>query len=137
MTIWSRIVGGVDLVFRALADPSRRALLDRLAVDDGLSLGELCRVLPDMTRFGVMKHLGVLEDAHLVSTERDGRRKLHYLNPVPIREIHDRWISRYAAPFVVALTDLSAELAADDPDTEVDHGRSPARVRDVHQGHAC
>jgi DNA-binding transcriptional ArsR family regulator len=95
-----------DAVFRALADPSRRLLLDRLRERDGRTLGELCEILPDMTRFGVMKHLAVLADAHLVVSERHGRTKLHYLNPVPIREIHDRWISNYAEPFVSALTDL-------------------------------
>ena len=96
----------LDTVFRALADPSRRRLLDGLRARDGRTLGELCDVLPDMTRFGVMKHVAVLADAHLVVTERQGRTKLHYLNPVPIRGIHDRWISRYAEPFVAGLTDL-------------------------------
>jgi DNA-binding transcriptional ArsR family regulator len=99
-------VDDLDAVFRALADASRRRLLDRLRERDGRTLGQLCEVLPDMTRFGVMKHLAVLADAHLVVTERHGRTKLHYLNPVPIREIHDRWISRYAEPFVAGLTDL-------------------------------
>lgn len=97
---------GTDAVFKALADESRRALLDELRARDGRTLTELCDVLPDMTRFGVMKHLRVLEDAHLVVTERAGRSKLHHLNPVPIREIHDRWISRYAEPHVVALLQL-------------------------------
>jgi DNA-binding transcriptional ArsR family regulator len=99
-------VDELDVVFRALADPSRRRLLDCLREQDGRTLGDLCDVLPDMTRFGVMKHLAVLADAHLVVTERHGRTKLHYLNPVPIRDIHDRWISRYAEPFVAGLTDL-------------------------------
>jgi len=93
-------------VFRALADDGRRALLDALFDRDGQTVGELCEVLPDMTRFGVMKHLAVLEQAHLVVTERVGRSKHHYLNPVPIREIHDRWISRYTEPFVAGLLDL-------------------------------
>lgn len=93
-------------MFRALADPGRRALLDALADADGQTLTELCDVLPDMTRFGVMKHLRVLEDAHLVTTEPDGRSKRHHLNPVPIREIHDRWISRFAEPTVVAMLEL-------------------------------
>jgi DNA-binding transcriptional ArsR family regulator len=93
-------------VFRALADDSRRNLLDALRDRDGQSLGELCEVLPDMTRFGVMKHLSVLEEAHLVVTERVGRTKRHHLNPVPIREIHDRWISRYTEPYVAGLLAL-------------------------------
>jgi DNA-binding transcriptional ArsR family regulator len=96
----------VDEVFKALADPGRRALLDSLRADDGQTLGHLCEVLPEMTRFGVMKHLSVLEQAHLVVVERAGRSKLHYLNPVPIREIHDRWISRYSEPFVTGLLAL-------------------------------
>ena len=100
----------MDDVFKALADDGRRALLDALRMRDGQTLGELCDVLPDMTRFGVMKHLRVLEDAHLVVTEKVGRAKLHHLNPVPIREIHDRWISNYAVPYVaglIALRDVS------------------------------
>jgi DNA-binding transcriptional ArsR family regulator len=96
----------MDEVFKALADPGRRALLDALRANDGQSLGALCEVLPEMTRFGVMKHLGVLEGAGLVVTERSGRSKLHYLNPVPIREIHDRWISNYAEPIVTGLLAL-------------------------------
>ena len=80
-------------VFRALADPSRRELLDRLYERDGQTLGELCGWLPAMTRFGVMRHLGVLEEAALISTRKLGRQKHHYLNPVPIRLLHDRWIS--------------------------------------------
>ena len=124
------MLGRVEEVFRALASPSRRALLDRLVESDGLTLGELCEVLPELTRFGVSKHLRVLEAAHLVVTERDGRRKLHYLNPVPIRRIHDRWISRYAEPFTEAMTDLTTAL---DRDEEVaDRARSQAPLRDVH-----
>jgi len=103
----------VDEVFKALADEGRRALLDALRSRDGQTLNELCEVLPDMTRFGVMKHLHVLEQAHLVVTERAGRSKLHYLNPVPIREIHDRWISRYAEPFVTSLLALRHQVVAD------------------------
>ena len=112
-------------VFRAINDPSRRLLLDRLFDADGQTLGELCAHLPGMTRFGVMKHLGVLEGAHLLTTERHGRRKLHYLNPLPIQDVHDRWISRYAAPFTRALADLSRL------DPEDDHGCTHARVRDL------
>ena len=96
----------MDEVFKALADDSRRALLDALRERDGQTLHELCGVRPDMTRFGVMKHLRVLEDAHLVLTERSGRTKLHYLNAVPIREIHDRWIAPYRAPVAAGLMAL-------------------------------
>ena len=97
---------GLEAVFRALADPHRRTLLDRLRDRDGQTLGELEAALPQMTRFGVMKHLRVLEDAHLVISRRDGRRKLHFLNPVPIRLIADRWISRYAEPLVEAMAGI-------------------------------
>ena len=98
-----------DRVFKALADPTRRFLLDRLFVRDGRTLTELESEL-EMTRFGVMKHLGVLEDANLVVTRRRGREKLHFLNPVPIRQIHDRWIDKYTERRVSALTDLKTEL---------------------------
>ena len=100
----------MDEVFRALDDPSRRLLLDRLFEADGQSLGELCEHLPDMTRFGVMNHLRVLEDAGLVTTRRAGRRKLHHLNPVPIRLVHDRWISKYTKPIAGALAALTTHL---------------------------
>ena len=100
----------LEPAFRALADPHRRTLLDRLRERDGLTLGELEAALPSMTRFGVMKHLRVLEDAHLVTTRREGRRKLHFLNPVPIRLIADRWISRYAAPMVDTMADIKYSL---------------------------
>ena len=98
-----------DRVFKALADSTRRHLLDRLFVRDGRTLTELESEL-EMTRFGVMKHLRVLEEANLVVARRSGREKLHYLNPVPIREIHDRWIDKYTERRVTALTDLKAEL---------------------------
>jgi DNA-binding transcriptional ArsR family regulator len=98
-----------DRVFKALADPTRRFLLDRLFVRDGRTLTELESAL-EMTRFGVMKHLRVLEDANLVVTRRSGREKLHYLNPVPIREIHNRWIDKYTERRVSALVDLKHEL---------------------------
>src|SRR3954453_633337 len=98
-----------DRVFRALADPTRRHLLDRLFERDGRTLTELESEL-EMTRFGVMKHLRVLEDAGLVATRRSGREKLHYLNPVPIRLIHDRWITKYAERRVSALADLKSQL---------------------------
>lgn len=102
----------LEAAFRALADANRRRLLDRLREGDGATLGELEATLPGMTRFGVMKHLRVLEEAHLLTTRRDGRRKLHFLNPVPIQLIADRWISRYAAPFVSGLADLKQTLEA-------------------------
>jgi len=102
----------VDAVFRALADPSRRLLLDRLFEADGQTLIALSAALPEMTRFGVMRHLGVLEEAGLVITEKVGREKLHYLNPVPIRQVHDRWISKYADPWVSGLVDLKHDLEA-------------------------
>jgi DNA-binding transcriptional ArsR family regulator len=98
-----------DGVFRALADPTRRLLLDRLFERDGRTLTELESQL-EMTRFGVMKHLRLLEDAGLVVTRRRGREKLHFLNPVPIRLIHDRWIDKYAERHVSALADLKSEL---------------------------
>ena len=98
-----------DRVFKALADPTRRHLLDRLFERDGRSLGELESDL-EMTRFGVMKHLRVLEDAGLVVTQRQGREKLHYLNAVPIRLIHDRWIDKYTEHRVSALAELKTRL---------------------------
>jgi DNA-binding transcriptional ArsR family regulator len=101
-----------DAVFRALSDPHRRALLDALFVEDGQRLGQLCAVLADMTRFGVMKHLAVLAEAGLVVTERQGRTKVHYLNPVPIQRLADRWIAKYARGPVSALTDLAERLEA-------------------------
>jgi DNA-binding transcriptional ArsR family regulator len=110
VTIGSRIVETVDLVFKALADRGRRSLLDSLFERDGQTLAELCRVLPDLTRFGVMKHLDVLAKANLVLAHRVGREKFHYLNPVPIAEIHDRWVGKYAAPFVSALSALKRDL---------------------------
>ena len=99
----------MDAVFRALADPTRRSLLDRLYEEDGQSLTALEGRLP-MTRIGVMKHLRVLEGAGLVTTKRRGREKLHFLNPVPIRLVHDRWVSKYAEPWAAALTGLKREL---------------------------
>lgn len=98
-----------EMVFKALADATRRSLLDRLYARGGLTLTELESEVP-MTRFGVMKHLRVLEDAHLVLTRRSGRTKLHFLNPVPIRLIHDRWIDKYTEKRVSALTDLKTQL---------------------------
>jgi uncharacterized protein YndB with AHSA1/START domain len=99
----------VDLVFKALADPTRRSLLDELFRQDGQSLGMLEERF-EMTRFGVMKHLKLLEEAGLVVTRRRGREKLHFLNPVPIRLVHDRWVSKYAEPWVAGLSDLKQRL---------------------------
>src|SRR5512140_3378263 len=113
-----------DEVFKALADPSRRLLLDRLFERDGQSLVELQAGLP-MTRFGVMKHFRVLEEAALLTTRRVGREKLHYLNPVPIRLIHDRWISRYAEPIVAQMTALKSRL-------EVPMTTAPKHVYEVY-----
>ena len=96
-------------MFKALADPTRRFLLDLLFRRDGRTLTELESEL-EMTRFGVMKHLKVLEEANLVVTRRTGREKLHFLNPVPIRQIHDRWIDKYTQRAVAALIDLKDEL---------------------------
>jgi DNA-binding transcriptional ArsR family regulator len=98
-----------DLVFKALADPTRRLLLDRLFERDGRTLTELESQL-EMTRFGVMKHLKVLEQAGLVVSRKQGREKLHFLNPVPIRQIHDRWIDKYREREVSALLDLKTSL---------------------------
>src|SRR5919206_1309671 len=99
----------MDEVFRALADPTRRSLLDELYKEDGQTLGALESRLP-MTRFGVMKHLRVLEEAGLVVTKRRGREKLHFLNPVPIRLVHDRWVSKYAEPWAAGLAGLKRDL---------------------------
>jgi uncharacterized protein YndB with AHSA1/START domain/DNA-binding transcriptional ArsR family regulator len=100
---------GMDAVFRALADPTRRSLLDELFREDGQMLGALEQRLP-MTRFGVMKHLKVLEQAGLLTTKRRGREKLHFLNPVPIRLVHDRWVSKYAEPWAAGLSGLKTQL---------------------------
>src|SRR6266849_4497687 len=99
----------MDAVFRALADPTRRSLLDELFREDGQTLHALEARLP-MTRFGVMKHLKQLEEAGLVVTKRRGREKLHFLNPVPIRLVHDRWVSKYAEPWAAALSGLKDTL---------------------------
>jgi DNA-binding transcriptional ArsR family regulator/uncharacterized protein YndB with AHSA1/START domain len=98
----------MDAVFKALNDPGRRRLLDELFARDGQNLGELCSYLPGMSRFGVMSHLRVLEEAGLITTRKAGRRKLHYLNPVPIRLVHDRWISKYTKPTAGRLARLKA-----------------------------
>lgn len=100
----------MDEVFKAINDPSRRLLLDILFEQDGQTLGALCAHLPGMTRYGVMNHLRVLEESGLVTTHKEGRTKLHYLNPVPIKLIQDRWISKYAEPRVAAIADIKARV---------------------------
>ena len=99
----------MDDVFSALADPTRRALLDELFREDGQTTGALTSGFA-MSRFGVMKHLKLLEEAGLVVTRRRGREKLHFLNPVPIRLVHDRWVSKYAEPWTAALSDIKQRL---------------------------
>ena len=103
------MIAGVDAVFKALADPTRRSLLDELYEQDGQSLSALEARLP-MTRFGVMKHLKVLAEAGLVVSKRRGREKLHFLNPVPIQLVHDRWVSKYAEPWAAGLSELKRNL---------------------------
>ena len=100
-----------DAVFKALADPTRRALLDALFADDGQTLSALEAGVA-MTRFGVMKHLRVLEDAGLVVARKRGREKFHYLNPIPIQLVHERWVSKYAAPWAAGLAELKKQLEA-------------------------
>src|SRR3954467_6376154 len=102
-----------DLLFKALADPGRRKLMDRLHAHDGQTLGELCQHL-DMTRQGVTQHLAVLEAATLVAVQWRGREKLHFLNPVPLQEIYDRWIRKFEHPRIKALSDLKHRLEEDD-----------------------
>ncbi|MEZ5215857.1 MAG: helix-turn-helix transcriptional regulator [Ilumatobacteraceae bacterium] len=99
-----------DVVFRALADPTRRALLDSLRAHDGQSVTSLCDVAPEMTRFGIMKHLKLLAAAELVIARQDGRSTLHFLNPVPIQRIHRRWVAQYLAPFASSLVELEARF---------------------------
>jgi DNA-binding transcriptional ArsR family regulator len=113
MVTYSPDVTDDDLVFKALADPTRRFLLDLLFQRDGRTLKELESGL-EMTRFGVMKHLKILDEAGLVVTRRSGREKLHFLNPVPIGMIHDRWIGKYRERQVSALLALKAELEEKD-----------------------
>lgn len=103
----------MDEVFKALADPTRRELLDRLFAEDGLSLSALEAEVP-MSRYGVMKHLRVLEQAGLITTKRRGREKLHFLNPVPIRLIHDRWVSKFAEQRAATLVELKQDLEKED-----------------------
>lgn len=107
------MVVGMDEVFKALADPTRRALLDALFAEDGQTLTALEGRM-QMTRFGVMKHLKVLEEAGVVTTRKQGREKLHFLNPVPIRLVHDRWVSKYAEPWAATLSGLKSYLEDED-----------------------
>jgi DNA-binding transcriptional ArsR family regulator len=117
----------MDEVFRALAAPTRRKLLDELFRKDGQTLSQLERRLP-MTRFGVMKHLAVLEEANLVVTKRRGREKLHFLNPVPIRQVYERWVTKYTEPWAATLTGIKRELEEEDHG-EVSRGRGRAVSR--------
>jgi DNA-binding transcriptional ArsR family regulator len=117
----------MDEVFKALAAPTRRKLLDQLFRKDGQTLSQLERRLP-MTRFGVMKHLAVLEEANLVVTRRRGREKLHFLNPVPIRQVYERWVTKYTEPWAATLTGIKRELEEED-DGEVPRGRGRAVSR--------
>ncbi|HUM02610.1 MAG TPA: metalloregulator ArsR/SmtB family transcription factor [Thermoanaerobaculia bacterium] len=116
----------VDRVFKALADPTRRRLLDALRAESGQTLGSLCDGL-DMTRQAVTQHLARLEEANLVATIRRGREKLHYLNPVPIHEIFERWISKYERRHLDALSDLKKRTEG------AEHGKARIRLRDVHR----
>ncbi len=104
----------IDKVFKALADPSRRQLLDRLHAKNGQTLTELCQGL-DMARQSVTQHLGLLEDANLISVERQGREKLHYFNPVPIHEIYERWIRKFEQPRLDALHSFKTKLERKQP----------------------
>ncbi len=117
----------MDPIFRALADPTRRWLLDRLQIQDGQTLTELCEGA-EMTRYGVMKHLRLLEEAGLVATRKVGREKFHYLNPVPIQEIHDRWISKYGAPLTRGLLQLKHDME----ESAMTDDRKPAHVYEVY-----
>src|SRR5689334_14164808 len=108
----AEMAAGMDRVFKALADPSRRKLLDRLYANNGQTLGQLCERL-EMTRQAVTKHLRVLEEANLVTTLWRGREKLHYLNPVPIQEIYERWIGKFERQNLSALHRLKQSLEED------------------------
>jgi len=120
----------MDQVFKALADPTRRGLLDELFREDGQTLSALEARLP-MTRFGVMKHLRVLEEAGLVWTRRRGREKLHFLNPIPIRLVHDRWVSKYAEPWAAALSGIKRELEEEEEMEKVPEGGLQLAEEDV------
>src|SRR5512141_1916667 len=115
-----------DLLFKALADASRRKLLDLLHAHDGRTLNDLCEHL-DMTRQGVTQHLAVLEAANLIATVRRGREKLHFLNPVPLQEIYDRWIAKFERPRLKAMRELKRRLE------ESTDGQGDVRLRDLHR----
>jgi len=115
MLAYCHLVSNADLLFKALADPGRRKLMDRLHAHDGQTLSELCQYL-DMTRQGVTQHLAVLEAANLVAVQRRGREKLHFLNPVPLQEIYERWIRKFERPRLKALRDLKRRLEEDADD---------------------
>ena len=117
---------GVDALFDALADPTRRAMLDALRIHDGQTQGDLAKPFA-MTRFGVMRHLAVLEAAGLVATRKVGREKFHYLNPVPLQRLLDRWMSRYAEPFARGMVDLKDELEAKEMNM-----KPPAQVYEIY-----
>src|SRR6187549_3696473 len=122
--------GELDKVFKALADPTRRRLLDQLHRDNGQTLTALCEQM-DMTRQAVTQHLQQLEDANLVVIVWQGREKLHYLNPVPLYEIQDRWIGKFERNRLAALRDLKRKLEEDD------HDKTQLCVRDLHRDNAC
>jgi DNA-binding transcriptional ArsR family regulator len=124
-TLWT----SVDEVFKALADPSRRKLLDELHKKNGQTLGELCDHL-DMTRQAASKHLALLEAANLAVTVRRGREKLHYLNPMPLHEIYERWIAKYERHRLQALSDLKKRLEADK--RREPNGKTKIRLRHLH-----
>jgi uncharacterized protein YndB with AHSA1/START domain/DNA-binding transcriptional ArsR family regulator len=117
-------------VFRALADPSRRTLLDRLFERDGQTLGELVTALPQMTRIAVMKHLRILESAGLVVSHRSGRHRLHYLNPVPIRRIHERWLDKFGARSADLL--ISLQSYVEDPTVATEPTQRPSLVSQIY-----
>jgi uncharacterized protein YndB with AHSA1/START domain/DNA-binding transcriptional ArsR family regulator len=119
----------MDAVFKALADPTRREVLDELFKRDGQTLSELDANF-EMTRFGVMKHIGVLESAGLLTSRKQGREKLHFLNPVPIRLIHDRWVSKYAEPWAATLSALKTHLEEAAMNAPVSWARGTAPVAD-------
>jgi DNA-binding transcriptional ArsR family regulator len=121
-----------DAVFRALADPSRRKLLDRLHARSGQTLGELCLGL-QMTRQAVAKHLAILNRANLVSWKREGREKLHFINPVPLNEIAERWISKFEQQHLSTLSALKKHLEGEDRD---ENTRKPLRIRHLHPHHS-